>query len=167
MINNIYLFIDNKKNIDNYNFNTIINNNNLKIYINVYNLSNYNIYQELLKIKKFINIFNKNINTIYIKFDISININVINKILTKINDILYVYYPITYKIKLHKINNESKYLMKELIHYKNLIMNPNKNPDIYLDYIINSLLSKIIIFLHLWRFKMPIFIKNIILRYRG
>ena len=136
-MNNIYLFIDNIKNTDNI-FNTIIDNNNLKIYINIFELSNYNIFQELLKIKHFINIY-KNIKTIYIKFNININSNIINKILTKINDIIYIYYPITYNIKLHKINLESKYLMREIINYKNLIMNPNKNPDIYLNYIINNI----------------------------
>jgi leucyl aminopeptidase len=140
-MNNIYLYIDNIKiNTDLNNiFNTNIDNNNLKIYINIYSLSNYYIYQELLKVKSFINIYNKTLNTIYIKFNININTNIINKILTKINDIIYVYYPITYKIKLHKINLESKYLMKEIINYKNLIMNPNKNPDIYLNYIINNI----------------------------
>jgi leucyl aminopeptidase len=136
-MNNIYLYIDNKKHSNI--FNTLITNNNLKIRINIYNLSNYNIYQELLKINNFINIYNKTINNIYIKFNNNINIIIINKIITKINDIIYIYYPIKYKINLHKINDESKYLMKELINYKNLIMNPNKNPDLYLNYIINNI----------------------------
>lgn len=137
-MNNIYLYIDNKEYCNNI-FNIFIMNNNLKIRINIYELSNYNIYQELLKIENFIKIYNNTINTIYIKFNNNININTINKIITKISDILYVYYPLKYKIKLHKINNQSKYLMKELINYKNIIMNPNKNPDLYLNYIINNI----------------------------
>ena len=137
-MNKIYLYIDNRQ-LSNDIFNVLIINNNLKIYINIYELSNYNIYQELLKINNFINIYNKTIKIIYLKFNNNININIINKIITKINDIIYVYYPVKYKIKLHKINIQSKYLMKELISYKDLIMNPNKNPDLYLKYIINNI----------------------------
>jgi leucyl aminopeptidase len=137
-MNKIYIYIDSNQ-LSNEIFNTLIINKNLKININIYNLSNYNIYQELLKINNFIIIYNETIKIIYIKFNSNININIINKILTKINDIIYIYYPIKYKIKLHKINIESKYLMKQIINYKNLIMNPNKNPNSYLKYIINNI----------------------------
>ena len=37
--------------------------------------------------------------------------------------------------KICEINSESSNLMNELIFYKNIVMNPNKNPDTYLKYI--------------------------------
>ena len=110
------------------------NNNNINVLLNVLNISNFNLVNELTKIKSIIKIYN-NIKCIDIYFDKSFNIINTNKILTKVNDILYVYYKNTKKIKLYNVKPESIALMDELNIYKDIVMDPNKNPDTYLNYI--------------------------------
>ena len=57
-----------------------------------------------------------------------------NQIITKVNNILYTYTNAK-NINLHNISPESNILMNELNIYKNIVMDPNKNPDTYLNYI--------------------------------
>ena len=72
---------------------------------------------------------------INIVFDSSLNSRSINKILTKLNDILYSYYPIAKEIKLYQVTESSSNLMTELTLYKNIVMDPNKTPESYLEYV--------------------------------
>ena len=108
----------------------------IKIKIYIKNKSIYIITNEINKIKNIINTIN-NINKIKIFFDTSIEKNFVNIILTKLNNLFYKYNSnnLSNKIKLFNINSENKKFMNELILYKNIVMDPNKNPDTYLNYI--------------------------------
>ena len=136
------LFLNSSKNIDEL---TIINIGNNKIIIKmyVYNIKTYNLVKEIKKINDLINIYN-NIKNITIIFDNELETFLINKIITKISNILYSYKP-TKEIKMYKysltnnvisyIDNESLNLMNELKLYKDIVMDPNKTPETYLEYI--------------------------------
>ena len=113
---------------------SIIINNNIEIKINLFNLSNYELDKELDKANDLIKIYN-NIKRVNIIFSKSIDNLLINKTLTKLNDILYNYYLNIKEIKLYQVPKESKLLMDELIIYKNIVMDPNKTPETYLDYV--------------------------------
>lgn len=113
------------------------------IKINVYDISIYNLVKEIKKISDILNIYD-NIKNINIIFDDQINILIINRIVTKLSNILYSYKP-TKKIKIYKyslidkninyIESETQNLMDELKLYKDIVMNPNKNPETYLEYV--------------------------------
>jgi leucyl aminopeptidase len=114
---------------------------NIILKINIFNLSNYEIVRDISKITNITN-FYKQIKIINIIFDNKINKLTKNMIITKLSDILYEYYPVTKEIRLYQVNNESKTayqidntLMDELTKYKNIVMDPNKNPDTYLNFI--------------------------------
>jgi len=106
----------------------------ITVKLNVFNLENYELVNELKKIENVIKIYNsfKRINLIFHK---SIEIIQVNKILAKMHDLLYQYYNITREIKLYLVSEESANLMQELDLYKNIVMDPNKNPNTYLEYI--------------------------------
>ena len=103
----------------------------ITITLNVYNISNYNLNNELTNINNIIKIYS-NINEIDINFN---NIDNTNQIITKVNDILYTYKNTNKCINLLNVSDESKELMNELNIYKTIVMDPNKNPDTYLKYI--------------------------------
>lgn len=126
-------FINNQKLTD-FNPHLEINSSNIIIKINISNLTNYQLVNNINKINDLIKIYDK-IKRINIVFDVKIDLPVVNKILTKLSDNLYKYYSITKEIKLYQIENESIKLMEELTRYKNIVMDPNKNPDTYLEYI--------------------------------
>lgn len=105
-------------------------NNNINIIINIHNLCNYKINNNIKKIKNIINIYNK-INKINILFE---NINCCNKLITQFHDLFYNYKK-KYKIKLFNCHYSSKNILNELFLYKNIVMDPNKNPNTYLQYI--------------------------------
>ena len=132
-------FINNIKALDSY---PIIetNKDGLLIKINIFNLSNYNLVNQILKINDLIHIYEQ-IKRINIVFDVKINKSITNIILTKLNDILYKYYSITKEIKLYQVEDESIKLMEELTKYKNIVMDPNKTPDSYLEYVKNNVPS--------------------------
>lgn len=126
-------FINNSKSLDS---NPQIESNkyNIILKINIYNLSNYQLINNISKINDIINIYNQ-IKRINIIFDVKINKLLTNIILTKLSDVLYKFYPITKEIKLYQVDNESIKLMEELTKYKNIVMEPNKNPDNYLEFV--------------------------------
>lgn len=133
----LYIVSDNISDL----FSIKISTNLIKIILNINNLSTYEINKEIKKLKNIL-LFYETIQKINIIVEQNIlNID-LNKILTKINDILYSYYPITKQIKIYQhVNNKYVYkhdaniFMRELITYKNIIMSPNKNPHTFLDYI--------------------------------
>jgi leucyl aminopeptidase len=110
------------------------NKDNIILKINIFNLSNYKLINNISKINDIINIYNQ-IKRINIVFDVKINKLITNVILTKLSDILYKFYPITKEIKLYQVDNESIKLMEELTKYKNIVMEPNKNPDTYFEFV--------------------------------
>jgi len=110
----------------------------IKIAINVFNLSIYDLKKELKKINSLISISDTNskiIKRINIIFDKRIDQFNVKSILGKLNDILYSYYPITKEIKLYNIDKSSSDYMSEVIKYKDIVMDPNKTPKTYLEYI--------------------------------
>lgn len=121
------------------------NNFNLKILkekniiINIFNLKNYEIIKLIFKINIILKIYEKNIN-INIIFDDSCKSikNIENIMLSFLNNILYKYNN-NNLVKLHNCNSNSLQFMNELNLYKDISMNPNKNPKIYLDYILSRI----------------------------
>jgi len=110
----------------------------VKIAINVFNLSIYDLKKELKKINSLISIsdtYSKIIKRINIIFDKRIDPLNVKSILGKLNDILYSYYPITKEIKLYNIDQSSSNYMSEVIKYKDIVMEKNKTPKTYLEYI--------------------------------
>ena len=120
--------------------NIIITSNNtinIDTYFITTNITNYEIVANIQKIKNIIN-GHENINI----FNISFNKNIIdeyiiNNILTKLSDILYCYYPNIPTIKLMGVSSKSNDLMNEIIKYKDIVMDPNKNPETYLKYVLS------------------------------
>ena len=108
--------------------NIIDNITTIKIYIK-------NVEFEINNIKNIINLLNY--EKINIKFDKSINIILINSIITKLHNLLYNYKnKLSYNnIKLYNIKSETTYLMEELYLYKDIIIDPNKTPYTYLKYV--------------------------------
>lgn len=112
-------------------------NNSAKISINVFNLSMYNLKKELDKINNLIIINEtktykiKRINIIFGKIDVFYT----KSVLGKLNDVLYSYYPIIKEIKMYNVDEYSSNYMYEIIRYKDIVMDPNKTTDTYLEYI--------------------------------
>ncbi len=106
----------------------------VQIKLNVFNLGNYDLVKQMGKIENVIKIYDsiKRVNIIFAK---QIEVSLANKLLTRIHDVLYQYYKNTREIKLYNVSDESINLMKELDMYKNIVMDPNKNPNTYLEYI--------------------------------
>lgn len=127
----IYLYVDNQKNNEKK-LKININKNIIKILLNINNLSHYNLNNNINKIKNLISIYS-NIK-LYIKINELINIDISNNFISKINNIIYKNKYIS-KFKLLNFSNESKNLMNELILYKNIVIEPNKTPETYLNYI--------------------------------
>lgn len=141
------LFLNNLNNYSDDKTTLNINKNIFLIKININNITNYNLVKEIKKISNLLNI-NNEIKKINIIFDNEINDFIINKIITKLSDILYSYIKIKeikmYKFslidkKITKISEESINLLNELRLYKNIVMDPNKNPESYLEYIKNRI----------------------------
>jgi leucyl aminopeptidase len=106
----------------------------VNVIINIYNLCNYKINNNIKKINKIIDIYNK-ISNINIYF---YNVTCSNKLVTQFHDVLYNYKK-KYIIKLFNCTRISKLLLNELFLYKNIVMDPNKNPDTYLKYIVSRI----------------------------
>ena len=152
MKNNISLYIMREINIsfspsDNkIHENIIITSKNNITHIDTYfirpNITNYEIMIFIKKIKNIINSC-ENIHIFNINFDKKIiDEMLINNILSKLNDILYCYFPNIPIIKISGISSKSQDLVDELIKYKNIVMDPNKNPETYLKYVLSRVPKK-------------------------
>jgi len=113
-------------------------NNSVKLAINVFNLSVYNLIKELNRIRGLISI-NETITTkikrLNIIFDKKIESLYVKTILAKLNDVIYSYYPTTKEIKMYNVDSNATNYMTEVVKYKDITMNPMKTPDTYLEYI--------------------------------
>jgi len=127
----IYLYIDNKKNTKKE-LKLKINKNIIKILLNIDEYENYKINNNIKKIQDIINI-NTN-NKLYVQINNTIDTEISNNIVSKINNIIYKNKNIK-KCNLLNFCYESNNLMNELTLYKNIVIDPNKNPDTYIDYI--------------------------------
>lgn len=110
------------------------------IKVNLFNVSNCILNKDINSIGKIISIY-KDINDINIIFDSNIKTEDINKVLSKLHNELYTTFPINSRknIKLHLVPDESNNLMQILSEYKNIVMNSNKTPNSYLEYIESNL----------------------------
>jgi leucyl aminopeptidase len=129
---NIYLI--NKLSNNNFKINIVDSLIKIKIYIK--SKSIFIINSEINKINNVLNTINI-IKKINIYFDKSFKNIIINSIITKINNIFYNYTSkyLLNSIKFNNIKSENINLMNELEIYKDIVMDPNKNPDTYLKYI--------------------------------
>ena len=133
-MNKLYIFITEDNKMNNERFILGTHKNNLTVKINIFGLSNIILTKEINKIKDTMNIYPK-ITKINIIFDKKIQKENVNKILTKLNNVLYSYYPNNKTIKLYQVEQESKVLMEEISEYKHIVMKPGKNPDNYLEWV--------------------------------
>jgi leucyl aminopeptidase len=124
--------------------NSDINSIKIKIYVKnkpiFYINNNINKINNIIKLYKHIDFGEKtSLNqefTINIIFDQTIDLIIKKAIITRLNNLFYDYQSdIKKKIKFHNIVDSGKNLMNELFTYKDIIMDPNKNPDTYLKYI--------------------------------
>ena len=111
-----------------------IRDNDIKIKIYYKDLDNYTLFNEINKLSNIFNMYTvTKVNLIFDKSDNNMDI----KILAKVHDILFSYN--NSKIKLHNTNNNSKNYITELDRYKNIVMDPNKNPNTYKIHIIKNI----------------------------
>jgi len=127
----IYLYIDNQIN-EKQKLKININKNIIKILLNINNISHYHLNNEINKIKNLFSIYS-NIK-LYVKINELINIDISNNIISKISNITYKSKYVK-QCKLLNFPVESLTLMNELNLYKNIVIEPNKNPESYLNYI--------------------------------
>jgi len=137
------IFINNSKLVDSQ-IEITYSNEDIILKINIFNLSNYELVNNISKLNNIIKFYDQ-IKKINIIFNNKIDKLIINLIITKLSNILYRFYPTTKEIKLYQvdtdthklyqIDNESINLMDELTKYKNIVIEPNKNPDTYLEFI--------------------------------
>lgn len=128
---NIFILEDHSKKYPEF---TLETNKQLVIKINIFELSNYKLNCVLDKINDILSIYPK-IKTVNIIFENKIVVEAVNKVLAKLNNILYSYYPKNKKIKLYQVKLESKNLMEQISEYKDIVMDPSKTPDTYLEWI--------------------------------
>ena len=135
---NIYILGPNKdKPLLKTNFSLTTKKHSVEIRISTINLLNSQILEELKKLDDVIKIYDM-VKRINIIFDTKLESMLINKLITKLNDILYVYYPTMKEVKIYQTKSDAINLMTELIKYKDIVMDPNKNPESYLEYIVSS-----------------------------
>lgn len=123
---------------------TVVNVNKKTFYIiiNINEIKIYYLVQEINKINDLLKFYNN--NKISIFFSDKINTELINIIITKLSNVLYKYIKMK-EIKMftfssdgdnvQSINDKSNNLMNELKIYKDIVMDPNKNPETYLEYV--------------------------------
>ncbi len=106
----------------------------IKVGLNTFGLNPYELTKQIMKLNKVFNIY-ESIKHINIIFDKELNTYLINLIITRLSDILYKYKTESIPIKCYQVTEESINLMNELTLYKDIVMDPNKTPQTYLDYV--------------------------------
>jgi len=121
---------------------TIISKNDhiiIKCYFITSNISNYMISTNMNNINNIMTAY-IDITHINITFDTKIkNEHTINKIITILNDMIYKYHLPEPIVTLNNVTKKTLGLMNELKKYKDIVMDPNKNPDSYLKYILSRI----------------------------
>ena len=111
---------------------------NENITISFYKPSTYDILTTMTKLKNHLKIYN-DLETLYIMFDKEFTGKLIQKIITKLDDVLYSFYPNKIKIVYNNIDNDNRLLLKQLKTYKDIVMETHKTPETYLKYIKTNL----------------------------
>lgn len=103
--------------------------------LNIDEFSTYNLVKELKKLNSIIGLYS-NLKRINIIFEKDMNENMILTVVTKLHDILYSYLNRKgQEIKLYNVTDKVKQFMEVLTSYKNIVMDPNKTPVTYLEWI--------------------------------
>jgi leucyl aminopeptidase len=111
----------------------------IKIKIYILNLTNYELTNQINNLRNVFNMYS-NINKIDIAFEKGTEPKDINRILTKVHDLIYSYKK-DQSLKFYNVPSESKYLFNCLNKYKDIVMDPNKTPDMYIEWIKNQIPS--------------------------
>ena len=108
------------------------------INISLYKPTNYELTKIINNLGNHLKIYSI-IDEIIITFDKSFENKNIQKIVTKLDNIFYSFYPNHTKIKYNNIDTTSQLLVKHLKNYKDITMETDKTPDTYVKYIKNNL----------------------------
>jgi leucyl aminopeptidase len=131
MILNIFIS-KNKHNIEN---NISIDKNNIILGINIGD--NFQVENIINKLDRHLTIYN--LMTINITFDKSYKSSNIMYIISKLDNIFYSFNPSKTKIIYHNIDDSVNIYIKYLKSYKDIVMETDKNPETYLQYIKKNL----------------------------
>lgn len=114
--------------------------NSLEIIINIFALDNFQLEIEISKIKLTISTYS-NIIGYEIYFDENINTFDKNKIISKVNDVLYTFNPQSKRVLFFNVEKETILLYNEITKFKNIVMQPppEKNNFTYLNYVKNNI----------------------------
>ena len=117
-------------------FDLYTKNNNIFIKLNIKHLTNFEINLLINNIKDFIVLY----NNIYIKFNNNISdLETIN-IIAILNNFTYSFLKPKFSIDLYTSNQLlSDSYIQFLKSYKDIVINPNKNPNIFLNYILKNI----------------------------
>jgi len=97
--------------------------------------STYNLVKELKKLNSIISLYS-NLKRINIIFEKDMNENLLLLVVTKLHDILYSYLNRKGQdIKLYNVTDNVNKFMEVLTNYKNIVMDPNKTPTSYLEWV--------------------------------
>jgi leucyl aminopeptidase len=135
-----FLLKDDKRQESDINTTTTSSSINITTHFITNDITNYIITTNVKKLKHLINAItsHSNISGFTIIFDKKIKDElIVNCILAKLNDVIYSYYPSQPTITLQNVSSQSQEFMKELNKYKDIVMNPNKNPETYLKYVVS------------------------------
>jgi leucyl aminopeptidase len=106
-------------------------NNNITLYI--YKPTNYEILLLTTKLANHFKIYDI-IDMITVIFD-KMDSNLIDRLLIKLDNIFYSFYPNNTKINYTNINSYQQKLISRLKNYKDIVMETHKTPDTYLKHI--------------------------------
>jgi len=120
---------------------TLIETKQDSVKVNIYMInidgqfSTYNLVKELKKLNSIISLYS-NLKRINIIFEKAMNEKLLLIVITKLHDILYSYMNRKGQdIKLYNVTDNVNRFMEVLTNYKNIVMDPNKTPTSYLEWI--------------------------------
>jgi leucyl aminopeptidase len=108
------------------------------INISLYKPTNFELSTTISKLNNHLKIYSI-INEIIITFDKSFESKQVQKIVTKLDNVFYSFYPNHTKIKYNNIDTTSQLLVKQLKIYKDTVMETQKTPETHLKYIKDNL----------------------------
>jgi leucyl aminopeptidase len=134
-----YITFLNKKN-DKSNFYIKTNCDELRIFLNIFNLNNLELFTLMSKIKYAISLYD-NITDYQVFFENNIKKNVENKIIAELSNILYTYFPPIKPVQIFDTPEETSFLFNDLTKFKNIVMQPppEKSNISYFKYVLDNI----------------------------
>jgi leucyl aminopeptidase len=113
--------------------------NSVKVNVYMLNIdgqfSTYTLVKDLKKLNSILGLYS-NLKRINIIFDKDMNESMILTVVPKLHDILYSYLNRKeQEIKLYNVTDKVEKIMEVLTSYKNIVMDPNKTPTSYLEWV--------------------------------